>query len=281
MLNTVWGIYSDSRGTLGSQAMIAWLEGQIGRTFGGQRLYTNMTLALPMSIDKSVQAQGKLDYHNVNSWYLDSSGNKVCYSWADIAAGKYDAWWSQQALNLKAWGYPVLFSFTHEPTVNSANHPQCGTPSEYRAAYDHVWQIFQDRSVTNVTWVWTLTSATFNGANGGPTAWEPVHYDYVGVDGYNHASRWRSPAEIFQTAEDFARLRGKPLLVGEIGSDEMAGHPTAKADWLKQAAAMFKSYGNVKAIMWTNTGNGGDYWLDSSSESLAAFASAGMDQAFG
>jgi hypothetical protein len=261
--------------------MVASLQEQIGRTFGGQRLYTNMDLTLPMSVDRSMEQQGKVDYHNVNSWTLDGAGNKVCNSWADIAAGKDDAWWAQQASNLKAWGYPVLFSFTHEPTVDSANHPQCGTADEYRAAYDHVWQIFQDRNVTNVKWVWTLTSSTFNGANGGPDAWRPAHYDYVGVDGYNHADHWRSPQEIFQTAQDFAAAHGKPLLVGEIGCDELAGNPQAKADWLTQAADLFRSYGDVSAIMWTNTGNGGNYWLDSTSQSLAAFAQAGKDPSFG
>jgi hypothetical protein len=261
--------------------MVSWLQDQIGRSFEGQRLYTNMDLQLPMSVDKSMEQQGKVDYHNVNSWSVDGAGNKICYAWSDIAAGKYDAWWDQQASSLKAWGYPVLFSFTHEPTVDSANHPQCGTAAEYRAAYDHVWQIFHDRGVSNVSWVWTLTSSTFNGANGGPALWEPTHYDVVGVDGYNHADRWRSPQEIFQAANDFALSRGKPLLVGEIGCDEMPGNTQAKADWLTQAAELFKSYGDVSAIMWTNTGNGGDYWLDSSDPSLTAFTQAGKDAAFG
>jgi hypothetical protein len=278
---TVWGVYSDSRGALGSQDMITWLEDQVGRTFGGQRLYTNMDLNLPMSIDKSMQQQGKLDYHNVNSWTLDGAGNKICYSWSDIAAGRYDEWWTRQALSLKAWGYPVLLSFTHEPSVDSVNHPQCGTPSDYRNAYDHVWKIFNDQDVTNVSWVWTLTASTFNGANGGPAVWEPTHYDYVGVDGYNHADRWRSPNEIFQTSQDFAVLRGKPLLIGEIGCDEMPGNAQAKADWLTEAAELFESYGDVAAIMWTNTGNGGDYWLDSSAQAFAAFALAGRGASFG
>ncbi len=166
-------------------------------------------------------------------------------------------------------------SFTHEPGVNTQQHPLCGTPGEYRAAYDHVVQVFRSEGATNVKWVWTLTSSTFNGANGGPTAWEPASYDYVGVDGYNHSYKWRSPQEIFQAAENFAKLRGKPLLIGEIGCDELSGNPQAKAGWITEAANFFKSQGDAVAIMWTHTGNGGDYWLDSSPQSLAAFAAAG------
>ncbi len=260
--------------------MIAWLESQIGRTFSGQRVYSAMDDTLPMSIDKAVASEGRLDYHNINSWYVNASGNKICNPWSGVAAGNYDSWFIAQAQSIKAWGYPVLLSFTHEPSVNSSNHPQCGTPDEYRAAYDHVVQVFASQGVTNIKWVWTLTAGTFNGKDGGPTAWEPSHYDYVGVDGYNQAGNWRTPQEIFQTAEDFAKLRGKPLLIGEIGCDELPGNPQAKADWITQAAALFKSFGNVTAIMWTNTGNGGIWWLDSSPQSLAAFAAAGKDPYF-
>jgi Big-like domain-containing protein len=280
LAKTVWGIYTDTRDGLDRQQMISYLEGLIGRDFAGERIYTNMTLDLPMTTDDQVQSQQMLDYHNVNSWWVDGAGNKICYPWSDIAAGAYDGWWITQALSLKAWGYPVYLSFTHEPSVNSVNHPQCGTPAEYVSAYNHIVQLFQTVGVPNVRWVWTLTSSTFNGANGGPLAWQPAAYDIVGVDGYNHASKWRSPTDIFQSAEDFARSVHKPLLVGEIGCDELSGDPGAKATWLTDAAALFKSYGDVIAVLWTNTGNGGDYWLDSSPESITAFTAAGHDPAF-
>ncbi len=260
--------------------MTRHLEFQIGRAFSGQRIYTNMATTLPTTTDLLVANEGGLDYHNINSWFVDANGKNVCYSWAGIASGALDSWLITQAKNIRAWGYPVFMSFTHEPSVNSSNHPQCGTPDEYRAAFDHVVQVFAAQGATNVKWVWTLTSSTFNGANGGPDVWEPSHYDYVGVDGYNHGNRWQTPQQIFQAAEDFAVSRGKPLFVGEIGCDELPGNPQAKADWITQAAALFKSYGNVKAIMWTNTGNGGTWWLDSSPEALAAFAAAGKDPYF-
>jgi len=261
------------------QDMVEYLEGLVGRDFSGERIYTNMTISVPGNTDRLVQSEGWMDYHNINSWYLNGS-TKVCYSWSDIAAGKYDAWWTAQAQSIEAWGYPVYLSFTHEPTVDSSSHPQCGTAPEYQAAYDHLVQLFASQGVTNVKWVWTLTASTFKGGNGGPTAWEPSSYDIVGVDGYNHAYKWRTPQDIFQAAEDFARVHGKPLLVGEIGCDEITGNPQAKADWITAAAQMFKSWGDVLAIMWTNTDNGGTYWLDSSPEALAAFTAAGQDPYF-
>jgi hypothetical protein len=132
-----------------------------------------------------------------------------------------------------------------------------------------------------VTWVWTLTAGTFAGGNGGPGVWEPSRYDVVGVDGYNRADDWETPEQVFRSAHDCATSVGKPLLVGEIGCDELPGDPQAKADWIGQAAAMIKSWGDMKAVMWTNTGNGGDFWLDSSPEALVAFATAGHAPYFG
>ena len=110
---------------------------------------------------------------------------------------------------------------------------------------------------------------------------EPSSYDIVGVDGYNHVHRWRSPAEIFQSAEDFAVSRGKPLLIGEIGCEEQPGDPSAKAGWIRQAASLFRSWPDVRAIMWSNTGGGGgDFWLDSSPQALAAFTAAGHSRPY-
>ena len=262
---------------MSAQQVIDYLETMIGRQFSGQRIYSNMDDTFPSSVDSLMASQGGLLYHNINSFY-GSGSSKVCRSWADVAAGAFDSWWISQAQKIKAFGYPILLSFNHEPTVDNAIHPSCGTPAEYRAAFDHLVQLFRAQGVTNVKWVWTQTASTFNGHNGGPAAWEPAYYDVVGVDGYARASAWRTPQEIFQTASDWAKLRGKPLLVGEIGVEELAGDPSAKADWIAQAGAMFKSFGNVLAVVWNNDPQ---YSIDSSPQALAAFAAVGHDPKFG
>lgn len=269
----IWGIFSSPRDGHSPQRVIQQLELEIGRDFGGERIYTAMDSNLPTELDRELASRGQVIYHNFSSW-IHRGARKVCIPWADIASGTQDAWLITQARNIRAWGYPIFLTFSHEPTVENAAHPQCGSPEEYRAAFDHVVHVFDMQGATNATWVWTLTAATFSGANGGPTAWEPSHYDVVGVDGYNHARRWRSPDEIFQPAQDFAASRHKPLLVGEIGCEELPGSPNGKADWITQTAALFRSWHDVRAIMWTNSGGGGDFWLDSSPQALTAFAVA-------
>jgi Tol biopolymer transport system component len=270
-----WGIFSEPRGGQNGQQVIDELESKIGRPFTGQRVYVNMNADFPDRDDLVVKAQGGLLYHNFNSWYVNGAGTKVCYSWSRIAAGTYDDLLIKMAGQIRDFGYPVYLSFTHEPTADVPNHPRCGTAPEYRAAYDHIWTLFQHQGVTNVKWVWTSVAAVFNGQQGGPDTWAPAHYDVVGVDGYNHDYKWKTPTWVFGRAESYARAHGKGFLVGEIGCDEKSGDPTAKAAWYTDVSSMFLGWDNLVAVLWTNTDNGGEYWIDSSSHSLDAFTKAG------
>jgi Tol biopolymer transport system component len=273
--DAAWGIFSEPRGGQDGQHVIDELESKIGRPFTGQRVYVNMNADFPDKDDLVVKAQGGLLYHNFNSWYVNGAGTKVCYSWSGIAAGTYDDLLIKMAGQIRDFGYPVYLSFTHEPTADVPNHPRCGTAPEYRAAYDHIWSLFQHQGVTNVKWVWTSVAAVFNGQQGGPDTWAPAHYDVVGVDGYNHDYNWKTPTWVFGRAESYARAHGKGFLVGEIGCDEKRGDPTAKAAWYTDVSSMFLGWDNLVAVLWTNTDNGGDYWIDSSSHSLDAFTKAG------
>jgi Tol biopolymer transport system component len=270
-----WGIFSEPRDGHDGQAVIDQLEAKIGRTFTGQRVYVNMNADFPDRADEVVAAQGGLLYHNFNSWYVNGAGQKICYDWGDIAAGRYDDLLSRMANQIQAFGYPIYLSFNHEPTADVPNHPRCGTAPQYRAAYDHIWTVFRNQGVTDVTWVWTNVAAVYNGQQGGPDTWAPTHYDVVGVDGYNHDYNWKTPSWVFGRAESYARSHGKGLLIGEIGCDEKSGAPTAKAQWYTDVSSMFQGWDNLVAVLWTNTDNGGVYWIDSSSHSLDAFTQAG------
>ena len=274
-----WGIFAFPRDGLTAQEQIQKLESEIGRQFGAQRVYSNMNRGLPTPTDVLVRNEGRILYHNINSFH-PVGGRKLCYRWSDIAAGRWDAMLVERANEIRDWGYPIIMSFTHEPNVNTAVHPLCGTASEYQAAFDHVVSIFDQQGATNVTWAWVLTAANFNGADGGPAVWEPQRYDIVGVDGYNHVTNtWRTPLELFRSAEAFALSRGKPLMIGEVGCEERPGDPTAKANWITGAATLFASW-RVAVVFWTHTGNGGEWWLDSSPQALSAFAAAGRDPYF-
>jgi hypothetical protein len=280
----VWGIFSEPRDGKDGQGVVDALEKKIGRHFSGQRVYVSMDASFPDPADTLVAKQGGVLYHNFNSWHVNDAGLKICYSWGAIAAGRYNKMLSTMAQQVRAFlvKYPketIYMSFTHEPTSDNASHPKCGSAKQYIAAYDRVVQVFKNQHVTRprVLWTWTNVASVYNGEQGGPLAWQPHTYDVVGVDGYNHSPGWRTPSQVFGKAEAFAKSHNKGILIGEIGIDEVGGDPMAKGEWVKAVSAMFHGWNNLAAIMWTNTNNGGDYWMDSSAKSLAAFQKAGKD----
>ena len=273
--NAAWGIYSAPRGGLSGDQLISRLESEIGRQFSGERIYQNLsTVKIPTADMLDLASKGGLIYLNINSFFV-RAGHSFCARWADVAEGKYDAQLTTIANEIIAFNYPIDLGYHHEMTNNVPHHPACGTPSDYVHAYNHIHELFNRLGVTIVTWVWAPTASSF----AQHTAWRyvPSSYDVVGVDGYNRIGHWRSAAQIFTAAHQFALSHGKPLLIGEIGSDEWPGYPLRKAYWLQSAANMFRSWDDLQGIMWTNTGaDGHRFWLDSSTASLTMFRMAGV-----
>jgi Tol biopolymer transport system component len=270
-----WGIFSAPRGGLSGDQMIANLESEIGRDFTGERIYQNLTtVTIPTPDMLDLASKGGLIYLNINSFFV-RDGHSYCARWADVADGKYDAQLTRIAQEIIAFDYPIDLGFHHEMTNNNRHHPACGTPWDYVRAYNHIHALFDRLGVTIVTWVWAPTASSFIRH----TAWRyvPASFDVVGVDGYNRAGYWRSPATIFSAAHQFALSHGKQLLIAEIGSDEWPGRPLAKAYWLQSAANLFHSWTDLQGIMWTNTGaDGHRFWLDSSTAALTMFRIASV-----
>jgi Tol biopolymer transport system component len=273
--SAAWGIFSAPRGGLDGDQLISRLESEIGRQFSGERIYQNLsTVKIPTSDMLDLASKGGLIYLNINSFFV-RGGHSFCARWADVAGGKYDAQLSRIAEEIIAFDYPIDLGYNHEMTNSVPHHPACGMPGDYVRAYNHIHALFDRLGVTIVTWVWTPTASSFIRHTAGQ--YLPSNFDVVGVDGYNRAGHWRSAAEIFTAAHAFALSHGKPLLIGEIGSDEWPGQPLRKAYWLQSAAHLFQSWSDLQGIMWTNTGaDGHRFWLDSSTASLTMFRMAGV-----
>ena len=221
--------------------------------------------------------------------------------WSQIAAGNHDAYLRAAAAAMKAdsrWtsANPYHFAFRHEMCVNTPTQPAGGTPSEYRAAFRHVRSLFEAANATvphggNVVFCFSPNSSMFQ-----PTAppghrvteFDPGHsfYEMVGVDIYEHygSSYQRSAAEWVKPAQVCGEC-GPPFR-DRRARDRGAGRPSAKAGYIADIATAVKSYGmlgpgSCAAVLWTNKIDAkGDYRLDSSAESLAAFAATGLDQFF-
>ena len=194
-----WGAFALPIGGQKIMEALLALEQKVGRRFAIHRDYQGMDVDIISNDVIWLGNRGTIPYRSFHAW---SGGKTNFINWAGIAAGKHDTWLKKQAAAVGAWGKPIYLSFHHEPEV----WPQCGSAADFRAAWNHVRQIFH--RVDNATWVVTLLSPTFYGNNGGPKAWlpSPANYDVLGVDGYNRCTNAGASWESLQTGFTSAQL---------------------------------------------------------------------------
>ena len=209
------------------------------------------------------------------SWFTRGRSGTVV--WSDITAGKQDARIIAEATALKSAGWPAYFCFHKEPE----NEPWLGNASEWRAAHEHVYQIFKSVGVTNATIIACFMAPTFGGGNGGLNAWLPAHYDALGADGYNRNlhGNWRTFENIFTPAHQAATALGRKWFVIEHGCVE--GAAGQKGQWFADATTAAKKWPELIATSYNNeTGHTGkdnnmNYRVDTSQASVAGFRAMG------
>jgi hypothetical protein len=244
------------------------LESETGRRFRAFRFYLHLDNAsLSSDVARVMKARGVPLYVNINSQVRGT-----CVPWRAVAAGRYNADLVHIARSVKGYGHKVFFSWNHEMEANCST----GTPAEYRASYARIRRVFRSQGVHNAVFVFTACASNYSHDPARIAAYLPVHYDLIGVDGYNRSGGWSSASTIFAGARAFAAKRGKRLFIGEVGSAEDSHDATAKARWIAAATATFRSW-NVAAVMWVNSNRAaGDYRADSSAAALRAYRQAGQ-----
>jgi plastocyanin len=257
-------------------AAFSAVEDQVGRTLALQRVYYSWNEPFPDPYDYLARDDGRV---------LLLSWSGVGAKWADIAAGKYDALIDQRAADLKAFGAPLFFSFNHEPE----NDKSSGTAANFVAAWKHIHDRFVADGVTNVSYVLTLMAFTYR--NGTADSWYPgaSYVDLLAADGYNwngcpgRTDPWKTFEEVFAGFHDYGVAKGKPMLVAEWASMEDPKNPSAKGNWISQAATTLKTWPEVKGVSWYNNGPPGancTWWIDSTTRSLSSFSAMAADPYF-
>ena len=266
-----WGTYVSPPSGESPLGALTSFESVVGRRFHAYRFYRPIDNGdLGSSVADAMKQRGQPVYLNITS-----QRHGRCVPWRSVAAGRYDRSFRVIARAVRAYRYRVYFSWNHE----MENTCRTGTPADYRASYKHIRRVFRGEHATNARWVVVFAASYFKEHAAGVRRYLPKRYDMIGVDGYNRAGAWRTPAQIFGAAHRFAAKRGSRLFIGEIGSEENPSDGGAKAAWITAAAETFQRW-NVAAVLWTNSPtHGGDYRADSSQGALAAYRSAG-DMAF-
>ena len=159
---------------------------------------------------------------------------KVPGSWADVAAGKQDAWLTERVKALATVKGPVWLALHHEPRGD-------GDPADWVRMQQHARTVI-DQHANNVALVGILNGWDFLQKGGNPGAYNhPVGtgVDVMGFDSYNpwsptNGEEWKSAADTLAPGVAIADW-GYPTLVGEYGVRDDAAQPDRASEWLRDA----------------------------------------------
>ena len=173
---------------------------------------------------------------------------------------------------------------------SNSDQPAGTTPATFVAMWQHVVNYFRAAGVTNVKWVWSpnVDGGTSGcDAAGSTTACMAPYYpgdnyvDYVGLDGYNDASVWQTPSQIFGAAySELEGITSKPVIITETSSLEATRSQSragdSKAQWIGQLDTYLPTLGNIAGVCWfnqvaLNNGVETNFDVDTSAAALSAW----------
>jgi beta-mannanase len=197
------------------------------------------------------------------------------YALETIIRGDHDEHVRSWARDAAAWGKPFYLRFAHEMNGNwypwSPGVNGNAGAAEYVAAWRRVHNIFKEEGATNVRWVWNPHVKNRYSTPFGRFYPGAAYVDWVGLDGYNWGTLWRTFPEIFDDSyEEIDALTNKPMMVGETASAESGGN---KAAWIRQTflTDLPASYPQVRAVIWFHDKKEEDWRVNSSAASLEAY----------
>ena len=198
-------------------------------------------------------------------------------SFADIAAGKYDSFFREEADGVRGLGMTVMIRFAHEMNLLSSDwgpNKAGNTGNNYVEAWRHIVTIFRQEGAGNVQWVWA-PNVDYGGRPFSQFYPGDEWVDYVGLDGYNwgtsEGDSFAGFSKIFASSyATISQLSSKPLIISETASSEVGG---SKAAWIEEAffTTIPQQMPRVSAVIWFNEDKERDWPVDSSQSSLAAY----------
>jgi beta-mannanase len=147
---------------------------------------------------------------------------------------------------------------------------------KYIAAYRHIHDVFVAAGASNVVWAWCPNVTDVDGTNATTMSYYPgdAYVNWTGVDGYNWGTSvagldWQSFHDIFVNIYPLLAAKGKPIIIGEMASDEMGG---SKAQWIDGIIPTLQTdFPMIKAIVWFDMDKERHWQINSSAAPLAAY----------
>ena len=281
----LWGVATDN-----SNSSTTTLEQKVGRKFDVVYHFHGIDQTVPTSGEAQLVAGGRYLHINLESRRFLSSG-QVRYT--DITAGKLDSTLRAQAAAFKRLGKPVFVSYDHEPD-SKAKFGDHGTPTEFKAAWRHIHNVYVNNGATNVVWVWVITGWKGNWTHAAELYPGNAYVDWLSWDPYNLAScqsgwvdpsKWLAFENTFKDTYYWLRNGGtygtidgtKPMMFSEFASTNWSAKPSAVAYWYSRVPTVLRNYPRIKAVETFNIKRDCDFRVTNYSTVLNAYATAGHD----
>jgi PKD repeat protein len=274
------------------EKQITAFEATTGHQLAYTRDYLLWNSPFPTSYENWLGARGTMPLISVKPQNL----NGTAITWSSIAAAQPGSAIYAQMKNwadeVKAFGYPVYFTFNHEPEAAASN--KFGAAADYIAAWQNFHNVFTAEGVTNARWMWIMTSFAFIVPKTDPRYawnWYPgdAYVDAIGADAYtaytcdNPTGVWHPLSyQISGFLQFGAQHPTKPMWLPEFGVVEDANSPGRKAQWITDSEALFKTapYQQFAGIAWfneTRPGTACDWHVSTSASSQAAYDQLAQD----
>src|SRR5215831_13614982 len=189
-----------------------------------------------------------------------------------VASGRYDAFLSSYARQVRAYGHRVIIGFAAEMNGDWYLWGYRHTPATaFVAAWRHVVTVFRQQAADNVIWLWTI-NVTENGTGPIQDWWPGASYvTWVGIDGYYYLRSDTFNSAFLPTIAEVRIFTQRPILLSEVGIGQVAGQATKIPDLFAGVRA-----NHLLGLVWFDEAqDNGIYhqnWrLEGNSAGLAAF----------
>lgn len=188
------------------------------------------------------------------------------------------------------WEMNGNWSYSWQGIANGGDRD--GAPASFVAASRRLVDRFRAAGATNVRWVFNPNTGNSLAAPGaGPAHWNwyanyypgDAYVDFVGAHGFNGPRAFNAPHRTFDElfngpgadymlADLKRRYPSKPILLGEIGTEEVAGRE--KGAWVRDAYDRMLRDPQIAGAVWFNMNKESDWRINSSAASLAGYRAA-------
>ena len=206
----------------------------------------------------------------VFTWMPMDSGSGTAYTLSTIIDGTHDDYLRKFAGDIVRTNLPVVIRFGHEMNGGwygwSAGRTEWNnSPAKFKAAWIHVWQVFQSVGANdNTIWLWSpsrvdnLRPSATNGITAMADDYPGDQYvDWVGASVYlRHASTGPDYAATFgKTIAALEAVTSKPLFFAEVGAIETDGttdEAGLKTTFIHNTLTAFAADPRIVGFLWNN-----------------------------